>query len=116
MGKLETPTWILEGYDSPAEWKKAMQKNKSSASSKQSGNSSTKGLNKNKTSSVKEKTFKVKTCPNCKSDNVQVIVEKETKGMWECRKCKWKGKDIIEKELNEDELMAYMDSKGEEVA
>ena len=45
-----------------------------------------------------------------------VVVGEEKSGMWECRKCKWKGVNIIQKELNEDELMAYMDSKGEEVA
>src|SRR3989338_1094904 len=115
MGKLETPAWIKEGYDSPAEYKKAMQKNKSSTSSKQYDNSPTKGPNK--TSSKKsEKTFKIRECPKCESDNVGVVVGEEKSGIWECRKCKWKGVNIIQKELNEDELMAYMDSKGEEVA
>ena len=35
---------------------------------------------------------------------------------WECNKCKWSGIDIVEKELTEDELMKYMDEKGEGMA
>ena len=95
-GKLATPEWIKEGYDSPAEYEAAM----------------------GKKDSVKKagKVFKVRECPECGSDQVGVVVGRETKNMWECRKCKWKGGDIVEKELTEDELMKYMDKKGEEMA
>jgi len=62
----------------------------------------------------KLKTFKIRTCPKCNSDDVKVVIGE--KGVWECHKCKWKGKDIDEKELTEDEFMKYLDEKGEEVA
>ena len=99
--KVQTPAWILEGYDSPAEYDKA------------------KGIKKE--GKKLEKTFKVRECPKCKSDNVGVVIsgsDSETGGgkEWECRKCKWKGKNIIEKHLTEDELMKYLDEKGEEIA
>jgi hypothetical protein len=98
--KLSTPAWILEGFDSEAAYNK---KNGLEVKEKK-----------------KEKTFKVRECPKCKSDEVSVaITGEDCKGGecdWECRKCKWKGPDIVEKELNEDELMKYMDSKEEEVA
>ena len=100
--KLSTPAWILEGYDSPAAYKKA------------------KGIKKEKKSG---KTFKIKVCPKCGSDNVGVVLsnmdseeESNTGKMWECRKCKWSGRDIDEKELTEDEFMKYLDEKGEEIA
>ena len=97
--KLSTPQWILDGYDSEEEYNKSK------------GVSSTK---------KKGKTFKIRECPKCSSDEVGVdITGEECKGgkcNWECRKCKWKGQDIVEKELTEDELMEYMDKKGEEVA
>lgn len=66
-----------------------------------------------------KKAFKIRECPKCRSNDVAVVLGgKEEKGSngWECKKCKWKGKDIIEKELNEDEFMKYLDDKGEEVA
>ena len=65
------------------------------------------------------KIFKIKECPKCKSNDVGVVLTgEEGKGSngWECKKCRWKGKNIIEKELNEDEFMKYLDDKGEEVA
>lgn len=97
--KLKTPEWILEGYDSEEEY------------NKKKGISSTK---------KKGKTFKIKECPECGSDEVGVVISgEECKGGkcdWECRKCKWKGSDIVEKELTEDELMKYMDEKGEDTA
>ncbi|MEK6913788.1 MAG: hypothetical protein AABW47_03915 [Nanoarchaeota archaeon] len=100
MGKLATPDWIKEGYDSPQAYAKA-----------KGGKSG-----KKKTD---EKTFKLRLCPKCKSDNVAVLLtgeEGKGKGEWECRKCKWTGKNIDEKELTEDEFMEYLDKKGEEVA
>jgi len=60
------------------------------------------------------KTFKIKECPKCNSDSVRVVIGEN--GIWECCKCSWKGKDIIEKELNEDKFMKYLNDKGEEVA
>jgi len=91
--KLSTPAWILEGYDSPAEYNKA------------------KGIVKEKKS---EKTFNIRECPKCKSDDVGVVIGEN--GIWQCHKCKWKGMDVIEKELTEDELMKHLDEKQEAVA
>lgn len=97
--KLATPDWIKEGYDSPEDYNKA------------------KGLHKKKESS--EKTFRVRRCPECESDSVAVVLGgEEGKGSngWECKKCKWVGKNINEEELTEDEFMKYLDDKGEDVA
>ena len=88
MGKLSTPAWILEGYDSPAAYEKA------------------KGIKSKKKSAGK--TYRVRICPKCKSTNVGVVLGKEEgkgTGEWECRKCKWKGKDVEEKEIDENEFM-----------
>ncbi|MCK4647529.1 hypothetical protein KAT24_01200 [Candidatus Pacearchaeota archaeon] len=60
------------------------------------------------------KTFKIRECPKCRSDDVTVVIGQI--GMWECKKCGWKGVDVVEKELTEDEFMKYLDEKGEEVA
>jgi hypothetical protein len=99
-GKLSTPEWILEGYDSPEAYAKS------------------KGIDKKK---KEGKVFKIRECPKCGSDEVGVVIsgsDSEEGGgkEWECRKCKWNGKNVKEKELTEDELMAYLDKKGEEVA
>ena len=91
--KLETPTWIKEGYDSPEEYAKA----KGQSEEKKIG-----------------KTFKVRRCPKCNSDEVKVV-EGEI-GIWRCDKCKWKGENVEKEELTEDEFMKYLDEKGEEVA
>jgi len=100
--KLATPDWILEGYDSEEDYNKA------------------KGIKSNK---KKGKTFKIRECPKCRSDDVGIILSgsdtEEATGTgdeWECHKCGWKGRDIVKKELTEDELMKYMDEKQEEVA
>ncbi|MFA5953227.1 MAG: hypothetical protein WC812_01410 [Candidatus Pacearchaeota archaeon] len=94
--KLSTPTWILEGYDSLEAYNKA------------------KGLNKK--SKKSGKTYKIKICPKCKSDNVGVVLiesSEETGGgkEWECRKCKWKGKSPVDKELTEDEFLEHLDKQ-----
>jgi len=96
--KLSTPEWILGGFDSEEDYNKS------------------KGLDKKKKSG---KTFKIRECPKCKSDDVGLVLsgsdgEQGGGKEWECHKCKWKGSDIVEKELTEDELMKYMDKKGEE--
>ena len=95
--KLSTPEWILEGFDSEDDYNKS------------------KGVDKKKKVG---KTFKIRECPKCKSDEVGLVLsgsDSEQGGgkEWECRKCKWKGSDIIEKELTEDELMKHLDKKGE---
>ena len=95
--KLSTPDWIREGYDSKEDYEKA------------------KGLSKSETGK-KEKTFKLRRCPKCHSSEVNVIVGEEVLGKWECKKCNWKGKDIKEEELSEDEFMKFLDEKGEAVA
>lgn len=95
--KLSTPDWILEGYDSEDEYNKK------------------KGIKKQKSS----KTFKIRECPKCKSDDVRVVLGgDEGRGSrgWECRKCHWSGENIVEKELTEDQFMEYLDKKGEPVA
>ena len=98
--KMQTPDWILEGFDSEEEYEKS------------------KGVKKK----TKEgKIFKLRRCPKCNSDEVGVVIsgsDSETGGGkdWECRKCPWKGKNIKEEELTEDEFMKYLDDKGEEIA
>ena len=97
-GKLQTPAWILEGYDSETAYNK------------------TKGIGKKKKG---EKTFKIRECPKCGSNEVGVLLGKEegkNKGEWECHKCKWQGTNIKEEELTEDEFMKYLDKKEEPVA
>ncbi len=118
-GKLATPDWITEGFDSKADWEKAH------------------GVKKQK-KNVEGKTFKIRKCPKCGSNNVNVILSNESDeegseedeplatlsvnsqskgtGEWECKKCKWRGKNIEEEELTEDEFMKYLDEHGEEVA
>ena len=100
--KLATPDWIKEGYDSPEEYNKA------------------KGISNKK---KKGKIFKIRKCPKCGSDNVAIVLsnsdseeQTNTGKQWECKKCKWTGKNIEEEELTEDEFMKYLDEKGEEVA
>ncbi len=100
--KLSTPDWIKEGYDSEADYNKA------------------KGIKKEKKNRRK---FKVKECPKCGSDDVGVVLsgnDSEEKGNtgkeWECHKCSWKGFNVKEKELSEEEFLKYLDEKGEEVA
>ena len=108
---MQTPDWIIEGYDSKADYEKAK-----GVTFEKKGRSSAypKALNSG------AKTFKIRECPKCNSDDVGLVLSnsdaEEGGGKeWECRKCKWKGSDINEKELTEDELMKYLDEKGEEV-
>jgi DNA-directed RNA polymerase subunit M/transcription elongation factor TFIIS len=91
---------MAKGFDSEADYNKA------------------KGVSKEKKSG---KVFKIKECPKCGSDEVGLVLSnsdaEEGGGKeWECRKCEWVGSNIVEKELTEDEFMAYLDEKGEEVA
>ncbi len=91
-GKLSTPDWIREGFDSEADYNKK------------------KGIKKEK----KGKTFKLRKCPKCNSDDVKIVIGEI--GVWECKKCGYKGEEINVEELGEDEFMKYLDEKGEEVA
>tara|TARA_Y100000296_G_C5104830_1_gene221963 strand:+ start:189 stop:485 length:297 start_codon:yes stop_codon:yes gene_type:complete len=93
--KLKTPNWIVEGYDSEEEYEKA------------------KGIKK---TNKKEKTFKLRKCPECDSDNVIVVMGLDKSGEWQCNKCKWKGSNIKENILGEEEFMEYLDNKGEAVS
>ena len=98
--KVKTPDWILEGFDSEEEYNKS------------------KGIKEEKKVG---KTFKIRECPKCGSDDVGIVLsnsDSEEGGgdEWECHKCKWHGADVIKKELTEDEFMKYLDEKGEEVA
>ncbi len=100
MTAMKTPDWILEGFDSKADYEKAN------------------GITSEK---KKGKTFKIRECPKCHSDEVGIVLSnsdaEEGGGKeWECRKCGWTGFGIEEKELTEDELMKYLDEKEEEVA
>ena len=96
--KLATPEWILEGHSSKEEYERS------------------KGIKIEE--KKKGKTFKIRKCPDCDSGRVGVVLgaeEGKGKGIWECNDCPWQGKDVVEKELNEDEFMKYLDEKGEEV-
>tara|TARA_B100001971_G_C18137174_1_gene508299 strand:+ start:489 stop:869 length:381 start_codon:yes stop_codon:yes gene_type:complete len=110
--KLKTPDWVLEGYDSEEAYDKTKGK------TEQHHRRTPKHFPKKCLQGAKNKgkTFKLKRCPECGSDNVSVVVEREVKGMWECRECKWKGTNIKEDELSEEEFMKYLDEKGEEVS
>ena len=82
MGKIQTPDWVLKGKEKPKEKK------------------------------TKEKRYKIRICPKCKGSEVAVVLtgeEGKGKGEWECKKCKWKGKNIDEKELSEDEFLEHLD-------
>lgn len=99
--QMKTPDWILEGYNSEEDYNK------------------TKGSSSSGKSKKEGKTFKLRRCPECNSDEVSVVLigeEGKSNGEWECKKCKWTGYEIKEDELTEDEFMKYLDEKGEEVS
>jgi len=106
--KLATPDWILEGYDSEEDYNKAkgikMAKPEKIISKKDSGKV-------NKTGKKSDKTFSVRVCPKCESDEVNVVVGEDAKGEWKCKKCKWQGREVKKQELNEEEFMEYLDRK-----
>ncbi len=84
--KLKTPDWILKGKEKPAKEKA-------------------------------EKVFKIRKCPECGSNKVNVVLTDEEgkgKGEWECRKCKWVGRNINNQEVSEDEFMKYLNERSEE--
>lgn len=95
--RMKTPDWILEGYDSEEEYNKKK---------------------KIKTKKKEGKTFKLRLCPKCNSDSVSVVLtgeEGKGRGEWLCKKCKWEGTNVKEKELTEDEFMKYLDERGEPI-
>ena len=112
--KLSTPDWIKEGYGSKEEYEKK------------------KGIKEKKKDG---KVFKIRKCPKCGSDKVQVVLTGEEgsdedeilstsskrgqskgAGEWECKKCKWAGTNVKMDEVSEEEFMKYLDESGVEVA
>ncbi len=96
--KLKTPDWILQGYDSEEEYNK-----KKGIKAKKAGMG---------------KIFKIRLCPKCGNDRVNVLLtgeEGKNSGEWECKKCKWQGRSVKEKSLSENEFMKYLDERGEPV-
>lgn len=100
ISKIQTPDWIREGYDSPAEYAKAHGKK---IEKKSSG-----------------KTYKIKKCPKCGGD-VRVVLsnmdseeESNTGKQWQCKKCKWSGERVKEEEVDENTFLDYMDKLGDE--
>jgi len=92
--KIQTPEWVLKGYSSEKEYLAKTGKKKQ----------------------VSGKSFKIKKCPKCKSGNISVflgIEEGKGKGEWECKKCKWRGKDVLEEEVSEDEFLEHLEGIGE---
>jgi len=92
MGKLSTPDWIREGFDSKADWEKAHGKKESQTQ---------KGTKKGKM-------YKVRKCPKCGSSDVSVVLvgeEGKKADKWQCGKCKWVGRDINIEEISEDDFL-----------
>jgi hypothetical protein len=102
--KIQTPEWVLKGFDSEKEYLAKTGKKKQSSS----------------------KVYKIKKCPKCKSTEIKVVLtgkevgeeednyedsESSGKGEWECKKCKWRGKNILEEEVSEDEFLDYLESQ-----
>lgn len=105
MGKLTTPDWILKGKPKPK-----TEKASSTTSSSKIGQSKEK-LNEKKKPG---KTYKLRVCPKCGSDDVGVMLvgqEGKRADNWECKKCKWNGKDIAEKEISEDDFLKRAEEK-----
>lgn len=96
--KLKTPDWIIEGYKSKEEYGLAKPSSKSQSNEIKS--------------EKKKKSYKLKICPKCGGREISVVLGgEEGKGSrgWECKACKWNGKDVDEKEMREDEFIAHLD-------
>jgi len=116
ISKIQTPDWVLEGFESKSEYEKSKGISSKKIVTKLVKSKEKKEVVKKKSSG---KVFKIRVCPKCGSDNVAVVLtgeEGKGTGEWECKKCGWTGKNIGEKELDEEEFMVYLDEKGEEVA
>lgn len=71
-----------------------------------------------------KKTFKLKTCLECGSNKVRVLlkdndceksnsmnlVDNSSKVGWICEECNWKGLNPLEKDVSEKEYLEYADS------
>ena len=88
--KIQTPEWVLKGYNSEKEYLEKTGKKKQPS----------------------WKVFKIKKCPKCKSRDISVFLgidEGKGRGEWECKKCKWRGKDIFQEEVSEDEFLKCLE-------
>jgi len=84
MGKIKTPDWVLKGKEKKPAKKKV------------------------------GKTYKIRKCPKCGSLDVAVVLgykEGKGKGEWECKKCKWNGKNVNEEEVSEEKFLEMMEQK-----
>lgn len=62
----------------------------------------------------KERVYKIRECPECKSNSINIIVGKEgRKKDWACKDCSWTGQNVKEKELSEEAFLKYLDEKGD---
>ena len=116
ISKVQTPDWILEGYDSKDEYEKARHSQVRSGSSE----SQTKGGKSSNKKSSDGKVYKIKKCPKCGSNKVGVVLsnsDSEEGGgkEWECRKCKWEGKNVKDEVVSEDEFLDYIDKLEAEI-
>ena len=62
---------------------------------------------KTKSKGKTERELNVKICPKCKSRDVEVVIGEV--GMWECKRCKWKGTDIGEEVVSEEEYFKIIE-------
>jgi hypothetical protein len=113
--KVKTPDWILEGYDSPAEYAKA----KGGGEKIKWGEQENEEIEKknSKGGQKKAKIYKLKVCPDCDSEEVGIVLtgqEGKAPDEWVCRKCKWKGHEIKNIELSEDEFLERIEVEEEE--
>lgn len=93
--KIQTPEWVLKGYNSEKEYLEKTGKKKQASG----------------------KVFKIKKCAKCKSGEISVLLgaeEGKGRGEWKCKKCGWTGKNPLEEEVGEDEFLKYLESKGNE--
>lgn len=102
MGKLSTPDWIREGYDSKSEWEKAH------GLTPEKKTSSAKKIKKKTPKKSSGKVYKIRKCPECGSAEVSVVLvgkEGQKADNWQCAKCKWVGRDVQIEEVSEDEFL-----------
>ncbi|MDP3987059.1 MAG: hypothetical protein Q8P81_02425, partial [Nanoarchaeota archaeon] len=71
MGKLSTPEWIKEGFDSKDEWQQAKDL---VPSSPKRGQTKEKSQGKKISAKKPGKKFKLKVCPKCRGSDVKVVL------------------------------------------